>query len=121
MRPPVLAWDPLARLVPVEIHGGGEVLDGLPRGSAADGDEWHEVAKVSPDAAPWTMVVAAVDPSSGLKGGKHDAIGLCVVGITSGGRAVIRVAKGRTRRHDARRDERNSEGYRGAWRQQALD
>lgn len=89
---PVLNWPSLNPQAPIEIHGGGPVLMGLPRGSTQDGDEWHGVGSVSSDFAPYTQVVAAVDPASGLSG--RDAIGLSIVGVTAGGRAVIRVATG---------------------------
>ncbi len=92
---PVLDWPANAKSVPFEIKGGGgEVLRRLPRGRAEEGDEWRAATYVSPDAGMWTQVVAAVDPSSGLRGGKYDAIGLAIVGVTQGGRGVIRVAQG---------------------------
>ncbi|WP_207462280.1 phage terminase large subunit [Azospirillum sp. SYSU D00513] len=89
---PVIDWPSLNPQAPIEITGGGPALVGLPRGSTQDGDEWHGVGSVSPDLAPYTQIVAAVDPASGLSG--RDAIGLSIVGVTAGGRAVIRVATG---------------------------
>ena len=91
---PVLDFPGKALRVPVEIKGGGEALPDLPRGSAEDGDEWHSVGYVSNDLGPYTQTVAAVDPASGLAGGKHDAIGLAIVSVTVGGRGVIRIAQG---------------------------
>jgi phage terminase large subunit-like protein len=91
----VIDWPTEARLVPFEIKGGnGEIIRGLPRGRAEEGDEWRAVTYVSPDSGAYTQVVAAVDPASGLRGGKYDAIGLAIVGVTQGGRGVIRVAQG---------------------------
>ena len=40
---PVLDFPSTALRVPVEIRGGGEALPDLPRGTAAEGDEWHAV------------------------------------------------------------------------------
>lgn len=93
---PVLDWPSKARQVPFEIKGGedGEIVKNVPRGRAEDGDEWRLATEVSSDTGMWTQVVAAVDPASGLRGGKHDAIGLAIVGITQGGRGVIRAAQG---------------------------
>ena len=91
---PVLDWPSTARTAPIEIKGGGEPIHGLPRGSAEDGDQWKAVAYTSEDSGPYTQVVASVDPASGLRGGRGDAIGLAIVGVTLGGRGVVRVARG---------------------------
>jgi len=91
---PVIDIDPLAKFVPIDIRPGGPVLQGLPRGTAADGDEWRAAKVISAEPVLYTQTVAAVDPAGGLKGNKSDAIGLAIVSLTQGGRAIIRLATG---------------------------
>ena len=77
---------------PVEVHQGGDVVRGLPRGSAKHGDEWRLVGHVSEDVTGITQTIASVDPASGLAG--RDAIGLAIVSIVGSGYAVIRHCSG---------------------------
>ena len=92
---PVLDWPSTARAAPIEIKGGGDILHGLPRGRAEDGDEWKAVSALSEDSGPFTQVVGVpltLPRDSGAA--ETDAIGLAIVGVTLGGRGLIRVARG---------------------------
>lgn len=91
---PVLPWSSTARTAPVRMERGDQALERLPRGSSADDDDWFLATRISKEVGPYSTVVAAVDPSSGLTSGSRDAIGLAIVGLSVGGRAVIREARG---------------------------
>ncbi|MEQ9487428.1 MAG: phage terminase large subunit [Alphaproteobacteria bacterium] len=90
---PVVDIEPGSMSAPIVIRGGGDVLQGLPKGHAEEGDNWHGVSEASQDCKPYVQTVAAVDPAGGLVG-KGDAIGLSIVSSTAGGRVIIRRAIG---------------------------
>jgi hypothetical protein len=88
----VVPGDPMAATFPTIVKPGGPKLEHLPTFTADSDDAWHGPSFVSADTARWVSTIVAIDPASGLAG--RDALGLCVLGVTVQGRAVVRCLRG---------------------------
>jgi len=91
---PVLDWPPTASHLPIGILPTDNQLDGFHMGAADPAnDYWREAIPNGERTAPATMTTMAVDPAGGLAG-RGDAVGVAVVSVTTGGKAVIRHIEG---------------------------
>jgi hypothetical protein len=90
----VLDWPPAATVLPIGILPTDNRLDGFHMGAAdPTSDYWREAIPNGERTAPATMTTMAVDPAGGLAG-RGDAIGVAVLSVTTGGKAVIRHLEG---------------------------
>jgi hypothetical protein len=85
-------WPTDVMQFPETCNPGGDPLSLLKTWGAPKGDLWRGPGEFGGRQQPYTRVITAIDPASGLAG--RDAIGLAVIGITPAGQAVIRHLEG---------------------------